>query len=120
MSERIDWPAGITLEGRFAKTEFGLWTGLVALTVADVATTVVALSLGLPELNPLVATLVHHVGPIAIVIAKMAYLGAGFTVWRAVDGKGRLYVLAAATCLSALVVANNLAWLIALGGGVDV
>ncbi len=108
---------GVTLDDGLAKTEFGLWTGLVALTVADAATTVVALGLGLPELNPLVATLVHHVGPVGVVLVKMAYLGAGFSVWRAVDGEGRLYVLAAATCLSALVVANNLAWLLVIGGG---
>ena len=109
---------GVSLDDVHAMTEFGLWTGLVALTVMDAATTLVALALGLPELNPLISGLIHRVGPVAVVAVKAVYLVAAFAVWRSIEGTARLYALAAATCLSALVVANNLVWLVAVGGDI--
>lgn len=108
---------GVSLNDVHAMTEFTLWTGLVALTVMDAATTPVALALGLPELNPLVSGLLHRVGP-TVVAVKAVYLVSAFAVWRSIEGTARLYALAAATCLSGLVVVNNLVWLVAVGGDI--
>ena len=90
---------GIALDDAYAKVEFMLWMGLVALAVTDAVTTVVALSVGFTEFNLVVTTLVHYLGPSSVVIVKL------------------LYALGAATSLSLLIVANNIAWLLALGGG---
>ncbi|NHN49323.1 hypothetical protein G9464_17260 [Halostella sp. JP-L12] len=108
---------GIALDDAYAKVEFMLWTGLVALAVTDAVTTVVALSDGFTEFNLVVATLVHYLGPSSVVIVKLLYIAAAGAVWRLVDGMGRLYALGTATSLLLFIVANNLAWLLALGGG---
>lgn len=117
MSSATATSQGIALDDAYAKVEFALWTGLVALAVTDAVTTIVALSLGFTEFNPAVAMLVHYLGPAGVIIVKLLYIAAAGTVWRLVDGMGRLYALGAATCLSLLIVANNVAWLLALGGG---
>ncbi len=44
--------------------ERGLWAALVALAVGDAVTTITALSLGLPEANPLIDALVARAGEV--------------------------------------------------------
>lgn len=94
--------------------ERGLWAALVALATADAATTVVALRMGLPEFNPLVAALVDAWGLRAVPLSQVAYLVGAATVHRSIDGNRRP-ALMAAVGLSALVAMNNAAAIVLAG-----
>lgn len=85
-----------------------LWTALVALAAADAVTTVAAIQMGLPEANPLLASLVGMMGLLAIPLSKVAYVGAAGLLARSVDRSDRKPVLLAGIVPSAMVVGNNL------------
>jgi hypothetical protein len=55
--------------------ERGLWAALVALAAGDAATTIMALSLGLPEANPLLEALVASHRLVAVLLSQVLYVG---------------------------------------------
>ncbi|WP_248515970.1 DUF5658 family protein [Salinarchaeum laminariae] len=95
--------------------ERSLWAALVALAAGDAATTLVALEMGLPEANPLLAALVGAVGLLAIPLSQVVYVGGAAAIVRVVEDHGRRPVLLAGISLSAIVVANNLAAVLVVG-----
>lgn len=107
---------GLQLADRRARLELGLWSAVVALAVLDAATTVVALSLGLPEAGPLIRLSLGLLGPLSLAPVKVIYLAGAFVLWREIEPPGRLWALAVATLLLGAVVVNNLAWIVLAGG----
>lgn len=91
--------------------ERGLWAALVALAAGDAATTITALSLGLPEANPVLEALMGSLGIVAVPLSQVLYVGLASGVVAAVERGRRTPVLLAGVIPSALVVANNLAWI---------
>ena len=97
--------------------ERGLWAALVALAVGDAVTTITALAMGLPEANPLIDALVASLGIVAVPLSQVVYVGLASAVVTAVERGRRTPVLLAGVIPSALVVANNLAWIMAAVAG---
>ena len=93
--------------------ERGLWAALVALAVGDAVTTITALAMGLPEANPLIEALVASLGIVAVPLSQVLYVGLASAIVAAVERGRRTPVLLAGVIPSALVVANNLAWIMA-------
>lgn len=91
-----------------------LWSALVGLAAADAATTLLALRMGLPEANPLLAALVGAVGLVAIPVSQLLYVGVARLLVAHTDGARRA-VLLAGIVPSSIVVANNLAAVLAVG-----
>ncbi|MFC7115856.1 hypothetical protein ACFQH2_14100 [Natronoarchaeum sp. GCM10025703] len=91
--------------------ERGLWATLVGLAAGDAATTITALALGLPEANPLFEALMGSLGIVAVPLSQVLYVGLASAVITAVERGRRTPVLLAGILPSALVVANNLAWI---------
>jgi len=91
--------------------ERGLWAALVGLAAGDAATTITALAMGLPEANPLIDALVASLGIVAVPLSQVVYVGLASAVVGAVERGRRTPVLLAGVIPSALVVANNLAWI---------
>ena len=97
--------------------ERGLWAALVALAAGDAVTTITALTMGLPEANPLIDALVASLGIVAVPLSQVLYVGLASAVVAAVERGRRTPVLLAGVIPSALVVANNLAWItVAIAG----
>jgi len=69
--------------------------------------------MGLPEANPLVEALVGSLGIVAIPLSQVVYVALASAVIRSVERGRRTPVLLAGVIPSALVVANNLAWIMA-------
>ena len=73
--------------------ERGLWAALVGLAVGDAVTTITALSLGLPEVNPLIDALVASLGIVAVPLSQVVYVGLASAVVGAVERGRRTPVL---------------------------
>jgi len=83
-----------------------LW--LVVLMFLDFCTTVVGLSVGMRELNPLVASLLRLAGLNGLVLSKILAMALGlYFVY-----SGRLTLLRRVNVLMAAVVGWNLLWLV--------
>ena len=92
-----------------------LWAMLVGLAIGDAVTTVVAVSVGLPEANPLTEAAIDTVGLGGILLSQAVYVVLAWSVVRVVD-HGQKWVLAAGIIPSALVVVNNSAAIVLLSG----
>lgn len=88
-----------------------LWAALVGLAISDAMTTVVGLSLGLHEANPVVASLLSAIGVAAAPISQLVFLAIAAAIVLAVDSEARELVLIAGIVPSALIVVNNLIWI---------
>ncbi|THE64501.1 hypothetical protein D8Y22_12725 [Salinadaptatus halalkaliphilus] len=94
-----------------------LWVTLVGLAAGDAITTLVALSLGLPEANPVIVAAIDAVGLLGVPLSQLVYITAAWLVVRQVD-RNQHWVLAAGIVPSALVVANNTVWIALVVSGV--
>lgn len=80
------------------------WVVVVAAAALDVATTLIGLAAGLPELNPVATTAVAAVGAeSALVGLKLAALGVVAAGWRATPPPSRLAVPASVGLLWSVV-----------------
>ncbi|WP_247005114.1 DUF5658 family protein [Halosolutus gelatinilyticus] len=91
-----------------------LWAVLIALTIGDALTTIVALSVGLPEANPLIHAAIETVGFGGVLLSQVLYIALAWALLQIVD-YGHKWVLVAGIVPSALVVVNNAAAIAILG-----
>ena len=83
-----------------------LWLALATLASLDALTTVVALALGAPEGNPLIAALIEVGGLAAVPLSQLVYVALAAGLVTVVD-RGERWVLGSGVALSWLVVLNN-------------
>jgi len=92
-----------------------LWLALTTLAALDAATTIVAIALGAPEGNPLIAALIDVGGLAAVPVSQLAYVAIAGALVAVVDG-GERWVLGAGVGLSWVVVLNNAVAVFVLSG----
>ena len=91
------------------ETRFYGWLGLLAaLQIADLVTTLGALSIGFSEANPIMAHAIASIGPAVLVPIKLLGLGLMVLVAISVPPRGRTRVIGIAVLISGVIVANNL------------
>ncbi|GAB6879185.1 hypothetical protein JCM17823_14590 [Halorubrum gandharaense] len=84
----------------------GLWLAVVALAALDAASTTAAVSLGLPELNPLVDAAMGVAGLPGLVATQLALVVGVTALAKAMDG-GEALALGVSGVIGVAVVANN-------------
>lgn len=89
-------------------TSVKLW---IALNLADLALTIVAVKMGLTEINPLFALMTTHIAALVIVKILLTMVAVGFLALIK-----KLYLLKWLNTGMAIVVAWNLFWLLLMIG----
>jgi hypothetical protein len=86
-----------------------LWALVLGTTAVDTVSTLVGLSLGLTEGNPVVVTMVEAFGPAGLLFVKIPALLTVGMGWLALSKRNGAIALGLFGTVTSLVVANNLA-----------